>query len=185
MKRRTFIELGLGLSAVAGAATYGWLSLRPPRATDFSSLSNAIEYIENLPDNAFIVSSGYWSAHQIFVHLKQSVDYSMVGFPEQKSKWFQVTLGSLAYHLFEAKGGSTHPLFKPIPGAEPLPVRGNTYKALQSLAASLKQFQQSQNFKPHFAYGTMSKSQYELAHLMHINEHFSEIDVVLPPGEKQ
>lgn len=185
MKRRTFIELGLGLSAVAGAAAYGWFSLRPPRAKDFTSLSDAIEYIEALPKNAFIVSSGYWSAHQIFVHLKQSVDYSMSGFPEQKSELFQNTLGSLAYHLFKAKGGSTHRLFQPIPGADPLPVRGNTYRALQSLVDSLKQFQQHQDFQPHFAYGDLSRSQYELAHLMHINEHFSEIDVVLPPGNKK
>lgn len=31
---------------------------------------------------------------------------------------------------------------------------------------------------PHFAYGPLTKQQYEMAHVMHFNNHLKEIDLI-------
>jgi len=185
MKRRRLMELGFGLTAVAGAGIYGWLSFNSPQVGHFKSLDEVVEFIESVPLDAEITSSGTWTANQVFTHLSQSILYSMHGYPEHKSDLFQSTLGKLAFQLFTVKGASTHNLAEPIPGAKPLSQEGNPHQALRLLSGTIKELKGRDSFQPHFAYGDLSKSQYEIAHLMHINEHFSEIDVVLPPGNKK
>ncbi len=53
----------------------------------------------------------------------------------------------------------------------------NPASALIRLDNAIALFQQSApDLQPHFAYGNLSKAQYEQAHAMHLANHFSAID---------
>jgi len=98
----------------------------------------------------------------------------MKGFPEPKSELFQRTVGSAAFGVFSWRGRMTHDLAEPIPGAPALEVKTESTHALERLRASIFNFRRwSEPLKPHFAYGVLDKKEYELAHAMHLANHFS------------
>jgi hypothetical protein len=126
--------------------------------------------------NKNLLSLGDWDPYQIFTHCAQSVEFSMSQFPEHKSNFFKSTVGKLAFSIFSSKGKMTHGLNEPIPSAPKLTKSVDSMKALNRLKKSLIEFNRYQGaLAPHFAYGELTKDEYEKAHLMHLYNHLQQI----------
>jgi hypothetical protein len=173
MKRRTALTTLAAGVVVVGAG--GWLAL--PSGSRALTVASATDALSLLKGKA-IKHTGGWTPAQVFEHLAQSVEYSMTGFPQSKSPLFQSTAGAVAFAVFQSKGAMTHGLTEPIPGAPVLATNGNTDAALDRLLTSLKTFDTYAGaLKPHFAYGTLDKTQYAAAHAMHVFNHLTEFSV--------
>ncbi|MCY7294966.1 DUF1569 domain-containing protein [Alteromonas sp. a30] len=180
MNRRQFL-IGTGVASVAvSAVSFGvWFSITPqhePLTIDF-----ALAKLERLLASK-LSKAGEWSLAQMFTHLAQSVEYSMTGYPHHKSALFKGSIGQLAFSAFHTKGKMTHNLAEEIPGAPLLSVSespSDIYTAAQRFKASLLAFQQFEApLHEHFAYGPLTKVQYEAAHVMHFNNHLIEVQSV-------
>ena len=119
-----------------------------------------------------------WTWAQTLVHCAQSIEYSLHGFPSPKSALFQNTLGAAAFKVFALRGRMSHNLAEPIPGAPALDAQ-----TTDASAAMARLRQAVQGFalhigalQPHFAYGALSRAQYEQAHAMHLANHLSAFD---------
>jgi hypothetical protein len=89
---------------------------------------------------------------------------------------FQKTVGRLAFKSFARRRRMSHDLAQAIPGA-PAHGKENPATAVQRLRQAVQQFQKwDQPLQPHFAFGELSKAEYEQAHAMHIANHFSAFD---------
>lgn len=168
MNRRTFL-----LSSIAGVSLIGtasWYAI--PAAEKSLSIEPMLDYLRSLRTSE-IEFAGKWNAVQTFHHLAQSVEYSMLGYPEAKSQLFQSTLGRIAFHAFSEKKQIRHNLEEPIPGAPMLIAIGNKEEAINRLISALQAFQSyTGKLSPHFAFGNLTHAQYEQAHVMHIQNHF-------------
>lgn len=161
-----------GTIIIVGGA-YFWL--KTGEGTDRLTIGSAIQQLDSLKDIK-ITSTGQWNPAQIFNHLAQSIEYSMTGYPQHKSKWFKDTLGAMAFLVFSTRGEMSHSLSEIIPGAPFIKTEEDSLLALQRLKQSLIAFEQyTGDLKPHFAYGQLSKKKYSYAHIMHINNHFQEL----------
>ena len=173
MNRRAFIT-----TVIAGVATgsIAWQSIEP--YDESLSIDATLSKLDKMRDST-TTTTGSWSLYQVLIHCAQSVEYSMSGFPEHKSEFFKNTAGKLAFSAFSAKGKMTHGLDEAIPGAPAIADSANLTKAYARLQQSLKDFQTFDGrLKPHFAYGKLTKAQYEQAHVMHFNNHLNEISIV-------
>lgn len=151
------------------------------RGLVLTSLAQAMAEVDRLSQAQALSSSVEWTWAQTLEHCAQSIEYSMTGYPEPKAAWFQHTVGALAFAAFAARGRMTHGLNEPIPGAKPLSphmsldaARARLNQAVASFAAH------SGPLKPHFAYGELSKAEYEQAHAMHVANHCSAFDIKPP-----
>ena len=173
MQRRKLVKyLAIGGPVAAIGGGYLWLSA--DRAYPQLSLSATLQKLERLASGP-ITKSGSWNPYQVFNHCAQSVEFSMTGFPESESALFQNTAGALAFSLFSARGEMSHNLAEVIPGAPVLAVEGDNQVALQRLMTGLTSFEAYDGpLKPHFAFGNLGKSDYALAHILHINNHLQE-----------
>ena len=182
MKRRQFLK-----ASIIGCATIGiggalWLNDDADKSR--LTIDAVLAKIDALSKQSLTVT-GVWSLNQVFDHCAQSVEYSMTGFPEHKPAAFKNTLGKLAFAAFSVKGQMTHALDEAIPGAPMIDtLEINTLESTLSineqafarLKKSLYEFQRYQGeLAPHFAYGALSKTDYELAHAMHFYDHLAEI----------
>lgn len=170
MKRR---HLVLGVAGTATAAGGVWFSVAPSGAplTIAETLKVLQRMRQSSPDTV-----GAWSLYQVLVHCAQSVEYSMTGFPEHKPEAFKSTVGSVAFWAFNEKGKMTHGLDEAIPGAPGIERNGDLEAAYARFIKSLSDFQVfSGRLKPHFAYGDLTKQEYEAAHVMHFNNHLQEV----------
>lgn len=183
--RRAFLRSGTGLAtlgvvAVSGA---GYLLYRPgnDRQLVFGTLAGAMQEVERLAGAAVqpLAPATAWSWSQTLEHCAQSIEFSLQGFPAPKSALFQNTLGAAAFNVFALRGRMSHNLAEPIPGAPALDAStpdasaalARLRKAVQDFAAHAGPLQ------PHFAYGALSRAQYEQAHAMHLANHLSAFDV--------
>jgi len=177
MKRRQFIKTGIvgGLSLGALGAGAVWLNIPTNKAP--LTIDAALAKLDELSKQV-ILSSGEWNPYQIFTHCAQSIEFSLTGFPDHKSDFFKNTAGQLAFSAFSTKGQMRHNLSEPIPGAPRIDSDADIQTSLSRFKTSLLDFQ---NFKaelaPHFAYGALSKQEYERAHVMHFYNHLQEIRV--------
>lgn len=173
MNRRHFVRATVAGTLALGAAGFYWL--RPVVDKDRLTIAAALRQLETLAQGS-LTSRGAWLPPAIFVHCAQSVEYSMSGYPQNKSEVFRHTVGALAFAAFAARGQMTHPLDEPIPGAPPLAPDTALAPALARLRQSLVAFDDyTGQLAPHFAYGQLSKQDYALAHAMHLNNHMQEI----------
>jgi Protein of unknown function (DUF1569) len=102
----------------------------------------------------------------------------MSGYPEQDSIFFQNTVGKLVFSFFSSKGKMTHGLTDPVPGAPPLEIQEDPTSALVRLRTALMDFQDYQGqLKPHFSYGELSKEEFAVAHVIHLNNHLEELKI--------
>lgn len=100
----------------------------------------------------------------------------MLGFPEHKSEFFKSTVGQLAFSIFLSKGQMKHSLSEPIPEAPLIAPSTHVELALQRLMNALTEFKRYKGpLAPHFAYGALSKKEYEIAHVIHLNNHLQEV----------
>jgi hypothetical protein len=177
MKRRQFIKASIGGGVIAGLIGSGaaWLSISSNK--DPLTIDAALAKLKSLSILP-VSNSGEWDPYQVFSHCAQSVEYSMTGFPKHNSDLFKSTVGLLAFSIFFTKGKMTHSLNEPIPGAPALAKDKDINIALLRLEKSLIAFKQYEGkLLPHFAYGELSKKEYEVAHVLHLYNHLQEINV--------
>lgn len=174
MNRRQLIQISVsGGLLIALGGGYKWLH-DGQRVEDLTIAAARIKLHALAGKN--IVSSGQWSPCQIFAHAAQSVEYSMSGYPQHKSSFFKNTVGYAVFSVFSSSGRMTHGLSEAIPGAPSLADESSTQIALARLQKAMDDFQQYQGeLQPHFAYGRLTKEQYEVAHVIHLNNHLEEI----------
>ncbi|MCG6194680.1 DUF1569 domain-containing protein [Leptospira sp. FAT2] len=140
----------------------------------FSSLSQVLSELETFKKSNSIQGYGTWDAGKVFLHCAQSIEYSIQGYPENKSALFQNTIGKLVFLKFASSQKMSHDLEAPIPGAAPIHSDTDWKASLGVLQETILKFQAyGGELKPHFAYGSLSKEEYDLAHAMHIANHFS------------
>lgn len=176
MNRRMFTRY-LVSGAFLGVAGGGYYWLNAPRDQSALGVDLMLDRLDDLSKSP-LETTGSWDAARTFNHLAQSVEFSMSGFPEQKSPLFQNTVGKLAYKVFNARGAMSHGLDEAIPG-EVVTGDVQTGDALLRLKNSLLAFKSyDAEMKPHFAYGALDKDDYAIAHVLHINNHLEEFALV-------
>lgn len=176
MKRRQFFKvLAISGVSVAGLGAAGYLNVGREEQSKLT-IDYALDQIDQLSQME-IQSTGAWDAYQIFSHCAQSVEFSMSAFPVHKSSIFKSTLGAIAFSAFASKGKMTHGLDEEIPGAPTIKSSHYIQVALKRLEKSLIEFKHYKGeLAPHFAYGQLTKQEYALAHVMHLNNHLKEIE---------
>lgn len=187
--RRTFLKSGTGWAAlgVAAAAGVGYLLHQPgnDRQLVFGTLAEAMQEVDRLASASASASvsalppATAWNWSQTLEHCAQSIEFSLQGFPAPKSALFQNTLGAAAFGVFALRGRMSHNLAEPIPGAPALDASTpDASVALTRLRKAVQDFAANVGpLHPHFAYGALSKTQYEHAHAMHLANHLSAFDV--------
>ncbi|RZJ11589.1 MAG: DUF1569 domain-containing protein [Rubrivivax sp.] len=142
----------------------------------FTTWRQAQQAVLDLRFDEKVVHGNPWNMSQVLQHLAQSIEFSMQGFPVLKGAWFRSTIGSAAFAFFNSRGTMSHSLDEPIPGAPALdasqPVKASVNRLLDAMDA-FAQF--NGTLRPHFAYGELTKPQYERAHLMHIANHWTQV----------
>ena len=177
MKRRQFMKASLASGTAIIGIGAGTFLLIDENDKERLTIAFALKSVDSLfHENT--TNLGEWDPSQIFTHCAQSVEYSMSQFPEHKSTLFKHTLGKLAFSVFSSKNKMTHVLNEPIPGAPLLNTNADVITALNRLKKSLTDFDNYQGkLAPHFAYGKLTKDQYEAAHVMHLYNHLQEIKI--------
>lgn len=176
--RRSFLaSAAAAATALALGGLGGCHSTSADRQLSFTSFAAADEEIARLMAAKELESDSPWNLAQTIAHCAQSIEYSMIGYPQPKSALFQHTAGAVAFEAFSLRGRMSHDLAEPIPGAPPLNAGLAPAAALERLHAAVQDFQQWRGLmRPHFAYGELSKKEYELAHAMHLANHLSAFD---------
>ncbi len=176
--RRQFLQLmmvsGALLAAPRVMAAGDAGSSDDSRDLRFASLDEALNELGQLTQGGEPVSHATWNWAQTLTHCAQSIEFSLTGFPQPKSALFQNTVGAAAFAVFAWRGRMSHDLAEPIPGAPSLDDATDRVVAEARLRAAVQSFLQWQGeLKPHFAYGDLTKAEYELAHAMHLANHLS------------
>jgi hypothetical protein len=178
MKRREFLSFSLfSVMAlpIAHAGIDGADMLPLAIENQPLDLKKLLSFLHALPVES-IVTEGEWNLAQIFNHAAQSIEYSMTGYPLHKPEFFKQTIGPLAFQAFAVWGKMSHGLAEDIPGAPLVLAAQEPREALARLVLAITQFDQYQGvLQPHFAYGVLSKQEYALAHVLHLNNHFEEV----------
>lgn len=174
------------LMSAAGAAAAGLLAVGTSGCTDasmidrqavFTSLDDALLELDRLTKAVVLQRGTVWTWPQTLIHCAQSIEYSMTGFPQAKSPLFQHTIGGAAFKVFSWRGRMTHDLAEQIPGAASLDATIDAASATARLQRAVQDFRsRKEPLRPHFAYGELTKSEYEHAHAMHLANHFSAFD---------
>lgn len=142
------------------------------------SIPQVLQWLDALNQAQEVKSTGVWPLVAVMEHMAQSVEMSLDGFPQAQSAWFQSTVGAAAFAVFQWRGRMRHGLDAPIPGAPALTMQGDWKPAAQRLRSALLRFDAHTGpLQPHFAYGTLGKSAFAQAHVLHIANHQDEIFV--------
>lgn len=172
MQRRHFISHTSALAASAVLPS----RLKAQVMRKVQNLSQAWLWLDQLEAAPDVKTSGMWPLSTVLQHLAQSIEMSMDGFPHFRSALFQSTVGAAAFTVFKLRGQMSPCLAEPIPGAPVLASSLAWRPAAIRLRSSITRFNaHSTPLKPHFAYGALSKSDYTIAHRLHIANHQDEI----------
>jgi hypothetical protein len=175
--RRAFVRTGVSLTAASLLGGSPVLAAAADRQLQLPSLAAAEQVLVRLASARERVSGEPWSWGQTLVHLAQSIDYSIAGFPQPNSWLFQHTAGRAAFAFFSWRGRMSHDLTAPIPGAPAIDSQVPVAEALDRLRQAIGRFRAwSGPLQPHFAYGMLDKGAYERAHAMHLANHFSAFE---------
>ena len=171
MNRRTFIASLVAGGVVAVGGT--WVAIEPSGKS--LTVAQALKDIADLKTGKY-QAVGEWDLAQVLTHCAQSIEYSMIGYPEHKPDVFKSSVGAVAFTAFAAKGKMTHNLAEQIPGAPAVKPHGMLDLAIARLEKAFIDFNYFESeLKPHFAYGELTKAEYEMAHVMHLNNHLKEV----------
>ncbi|MCA9635786.1 MAG: DUF1569 domain-containing protein [Myxococcales bacterium] len=142
-----------------------------------TNIDEALDHLRSIESAPMISTSGPWSLHQIMEHCRQSVEYSLDGFPTLKPAIVRRTVGGWAGRRFLRRGHLGHRTDAAIPGAPEVTRDGDGRRAVTRLIAALERFVAAdpESVKPHFIFGALTKEEYERLHLMHIAEHVAEV----------
>lgn len=117
-----------------------------------------------------------WSVYRVLHHCAQTIEYSMTGYPVQKNKLLQWTIGKLAIGKFLRQGYMKHNLAAPVPGAPAVVAEGTPAEGIALLKNTIEKFQNfNAPLQPHLLFGQLTKTQYNQYFAMHIADHFSEL----------
>lgn len=175
MNRRNFLLGLIAGGAVVGTGGAIWLNTKSNARP--LTIQAAIQTLDEMMSKK-VTTLGDWKLNQILVHCAQSVEYSMIGYPEHKSDFFKGTVGPLAFAAFSSKGAMRHGLNEAIPGAPELEISYDMADAYKRFKTSMLTFANHQgSFADHFAYGPLTKPEYEQAHAMHFYNHLLEIEI--------
>ena len=184
MSRKRFLKLSLGTMVAAGFGVTATGCEVQPRGRNlmFTSLDDALAELDLIEQNPPVEMQQEWTLYKVLVHLAQSCEYSMTGYPEQYSPLVQ-SIGKLMFNNYKAAGFMSHNLTDPVPGAPDIPDTGDLPSAFQRLRNAISDFQNftSATF-PHFAYGDLSYDDWELAHAFHMADHFSSLTYEIAPA---
>ena len=140
-----------------------------------NSLADAGAWLDRL-ERSRPRATGAWPLSSVLDHLAQSIEMSMDGFPQPRGALFQKTAGTAAFAVFKWRGRMSHGLAEPIPGAPGLRAGADWRPAAARLRQAIARFDShAAKLQPHFAYGDLSKSDYAVAHALHIANHQDEI----------
>lgn len=140
----------------------------------FRNLDECMTELDRVQQAKNLQIDNDWTLYQNLMHCTQSISYSMTGYPENKSKIFQKTIGTLVFNQFEHQGYMRHNRSEPLPGASLIQPSGNVNEATAGLRKAIIDFENyTGEIKPHFAYGKLTKSQFANAHCMHLADHFA------------
>jgi hypothetical protein len=169
MRRRSFLIVPL---ATAGGIAMADL----PKV---QTLDDSLRWLDRLERAGDVKAIGAWPLGAVLEHLAQSIEMSMDGYPQPRSALFQGTAGSAAFAYFKWRGRMNHGLAEPIPGAPALAAGADWKPGAVRLRQAITRFNgYSGPLKPHFAYGSLSKSEFAVAHNLHIANHQDEIVVM-------
>jgi hypothetical protein len=174
--RRRFLGAASCLAAatLAGCASAGAID----RQLALPTFAAALAELDRLVAARALDHDGAFNWAQTLTHCAQSIEYSMSGYPQAKSALFQHTAGALAFSFFAARGRMSHKLDEAIPGAPDIDAASDLVIAQARLRQAVSDFQASDKpLHPHFAYGALSKAEYEQAHAMHLANHFSSFAI--------
>ncbi len=147
---------------------------RDLRLQSFDAVMAELERLRKAPQ---IRSSPGWDLPHTFDHCARSIEHAMTGFPVMKSPIFRAVVGKTAFHLFDLRGHMDHNLTEEIPGDPEPPADLSLDAALARLQNSIRAFEVwTGPMQPHFAYGALSKSQYERANAMHVANHLAVVE---------
>ncbi|TGL75061.1 DUF1569 domain-containing protein [Leptospira jelokensis] len=120
---------------------------------------------------------GNWTLGKILSHCAQSIEYSLSGYPEMKSSLFRGSVGKIAFSVFAFKNKMNHGLEEPIPSAEEIPNNTEVKLGAKRLLLAIDRFSKTaeSSLRPHFAYGELTKEEYDLAHTLHIKNHMERL----------
>ena len=176
--RRHFLTITLVPTAALCTLTTGCQSQVRLRDLRFATLSEAQRELDRLATLADRPQTAAWPWPATLTHCAQSIRFALSGYPQAKSEFFQRTVGRAAFQVFAWRGQMSHDLSEPIPGAPALPPQADPQAALASLHQAIDGFHRHTGpLQPHFAYGRLSKAEYELAHAMHLANHFAAFDI--------
>ena len=119
---------------------------------------------------------GDWDLDQNLIHCANSIEFAMSGYPFEKPRIFQSTIGTIVFHYFDWKGYLRHGTNELIPGENDMikPARVSGIKALEMAIEKFDGW--TQPLCSHRFYGRLTKSQYARAHVLHISNHLELVD---------
>lgn len=145
------------------------------RYLTFKSLDESLLELEKLRNAPALEIGNEFTFYQNLIHCAQSIEYSMIGFPQNKSPLIQHTIGRMVFKKFERRGFMHHNCDKPIPGTE-LPAYGDTEMAIERLKTAIEKFEHyDEALMPHYIFGKLNKKEFAHAHCMHLADHFAMI----------
>ena len=140
------------------------------------SLDDSLRWLDRLEKSGGAKATGAWPLGAVLEHLAQSIEMSMDGFPQSRGTLFQNTAGSAAFAFFKWRGRMSHGLAEPSPGAPALGAGADWKPGALRLRQAIGRFNAyAGTLRPHFAYGSLTKPEFALAHNMHIMNHQDEI----------
>ena len=141
----------------------------------FASLDDALAELDLIEAHPPVEMLQEWSLYKVLHHLAQSTEYSMTGFPEERPAFVQA-IGKAVFAGFVDDGYMSHDLGAVVPGAPEIPEDGPLPEAFARLRAAISAFQSHTGaLHPHFAYGELTREEWELAHAFHCADHFSSL----------
>lgn len=172
--RRACLARGASLALVTAGGMLTACAAGQDRGLQFSTLTAARDEVLRLAQAPVLDSAAVWTWSQTLEHCAQSIEFSLTGYPQPKSALFQKTVGAAAFSVFSWRGKMSHDLAEPIPGAPVLARDTPAPAAVERLQKAIKAFAEWNGvLEPHFAYGSLTKPQYEQAHAMHLAQHLS------------
>jgi hypothetical protein len=160
---------------IVGAAGLPLAACSVGEVRTFPTVAAAMVAIESLARGHR--HTGAWSLAQMLQHVAQSIDCSIDGYPQARSALFRKAVGGVAFAAFQARGKMSHALDEPIPGAPALDAQLALPTAISAAQIALRRFEAHAGaLAPHFAYGALDKDEYTRAHLMHLANHWLEVE---------
>jgi hypothetical protein len=138
-----------------------------------SGFDDALAAVDALLASGDVQARNGWSLARVLTHAANGIEYSMTRYPQYKPALFRATIGRIALRKFLRQGYMRHDRTADIPG-EPTS-EGRLEDAVMHFRRAVEAFRAFEGeLAPHFAYGPVTKDEYERIHAMHLADHLGE-----------